>query len=122
MPTRTIIRALAGPLLALAALLLSGCGGIKGQGYLFTEGGKPLRLNDEVTLTQGHMSLVFDAEPGLWSRLRLHNERVDFSVPVNDEAYAGNGFFLRGQDSGLAYDMRASWREERGLLTERDNR
>ena len=117
MPTRTLIC-----LMALAALLLSGCGGIKGQGYLFTEGGKPLRLNEDVTLTQGHMSLVFDAEPGFWSRLRLHNERVDFSTPVNDEAYAGNGFFLRSQDSGLAYDIRASWREERGLLTERDNR
>ena len=95
---------------------------IKGQGYLLTEGGKALRLNEEVTLTQGHMSLVFDPKPGLWSRLRLHNERVDFSTPVNDEAYAGNGFFLRSQDNGLAYDIRASWREGRGLLTERDNR
>lgn len=121
MPDRCLIRALVGPLLVLAALLLGGCGGIKGQGYLFTEGGKPLRLNEEVTLTQGHMKLVFDPEPGLWSRLRLHNERVDFSTPVDDEAYAGNGFFLRSQDSGLAYDIRASWREERGPLTERDS-
>ena len=69
MSTRTLIC-----LMALTALLLSGCGGIKGQGYLFTEGGKPLRLNDEVTLTQGHMSLVFDAEPGLWSRLQQRKE------------------------------------------------
>lgn len=122
MPDRTLLRALSGPLLLLAALLLGGCGGGKGQGYLFTEGGKSLRLNEEVTLTQGHMNLVFDAEPGLWSRLRLYNERVDFSTPVASEAYAGNGFLLRSQDSGLAYDIRASWREERGLLTERDNR
>jgi len=121
-PSPLLIRPLSGLLLALAALLLSGCGGIKGQGYLFTEGGKSLRLNEEVTLIQGHMNLVFDAEPGLWSRLRLYNDKVDFSTPVEADAYAGNGFLLRGQDSGLAYDIRASWREERGLLTERDSR
>lgn len=105
---------------ALMYLVLAGCGGMAGEGQLRTWDGKPLRLADDAVLRQGPVRLKFDPDPWLWGRLRLYNADSGFSVRVPASAYAGHSFTLDGEDSGLAYDIRARWREVRGETLDRD--
>lgn len=106
---------------ALVCIALAGCSGMSGEGYLLTRDSKPLRLADDVLLRQGHMRLKFDPDPWLMGRLRLHNADSGFSVWVPADDYAGHAFFIDSEDSGLAYDIRARWREVRAETVERDS-
>lgn len=105
---------------ALVCIALAGCGGMSGEGQLRTWDGKPLRLGDEVALRQGQVRLKFDPDPWLMGRLRLYNADSGFSVRVPAGAYAGNSFALDSEDSGLAYDIRARWREVQTETLDRD--
>lgn len=108
--------------LVLVTCLLgaAGCSSLKGQGYLFTRDGQPLRLAEDLALKQGHMRLEFKPQPWLAGRLRLHDEQSDFSAWVSRGDYAGNSFFIDRQDSGLDYDIQAHWREQPAETIERD--
>lgn len=117
MPHPLLVRWLA---MLPCCLALSGCGSLSGQGYLYTRDSQPLRLADDMALDQGHVRLEFNPEPMLLTRLRLHNERSDFSTWVYRGDYAGNSFFVDSQDSGLAYDIQAHWREQQAESLERD--
>lgn len=115
---RFLARAL---VLLFAGLLLAGCGGgVKGKGYLFTRDSQALRLNDEATLHQGHKELEFSPTPSFFGTLRLKDERDDVSIDVPRSAYGKRSFFIDGREAGLNYDIKARWREERELQTERD--
>lgn len=101
------------------ACALGGCSQ-SGQGYLFTQNSQPLRLSENLLLTQGHKRFEFSRNPWWMGRLRLQDEQSDFSTWVSSSRYAGNSFSIDSRDSGLAYDIRARWQEEGEGLQLRD--
>jgi hypothetical protein len=115
------LRALLRRLVIVSSCLVgAGCSSLSGQGYLFTQDGKPVHLAEGMTLKQGHMHLQFNPDPWLLGRLRLRDGRSELSAWVSRGDYVGNSFFIDSQDSGLNYDIQARWREQRAETIERD--
>lgn len=110
--------------LLVSLLALAGCANRQeASGYLFVKDGAALKLSDgeqTALLSQGHATVEFGLKPVFSSELTITRGASAFTTKVDADDYFGNSFQVRSSASGLAYDIHASWQENRGERVSRE--